>query len=296
MKQSDFFNITSMIDEAFLEEAMPRRYKTPRKLPLRWLTAAAAVLLTLGIGGGVWYRQAYVVLPDLTGKYERIYLPEEDNNDPIHIAGADSMMHYSIYYRSAYYVSTGKTVDGESVGELLFPVETGEVGIYRLRGVSDECAVAALMPYSGDYIVCVSATYLPDTTGTFAAMFPAGEALRVRAVRYTFDGKDGGRHTIAFAGYSEMKVLSYLLGKESTAVTASYEEIAEEKVILTVEASVPGLGCDKMTFSVTEDGTVYAELPQCRGTWHIGRRAVRGLLRYLTENGTGTEIVYKNDV
>lgn len=296
MKREDMLDIIGGIDEDFIEEATPKTFAAKRRRPTmrRLVSAAACFLVAAGIGAGAFAWQTRP-LPDLSGRFETKYVAQSENyfnknSAQTTISAVNAYM--GISYNSNYYKRKSKLPDENVAGAIKSGVvsEQGNVlEIYGVKGISESCAIA-LKSWDGSYDIYASMTYLPKTTGEWNESMSLEKTAKITSVQYLFTDENGDKKTVEFRNFDESRVYSLILGSGAEKISVCYGEADDTCLILKMH--IPSLGDDGIYVYVTSSGDVYAGMPECRGTYSIGKNAVRRLVNYFAENCEGKELSY----
>lgn len=295
MKREDMLDIIGGIDESFIEEAAPKTFAVKHRLTMRRLVSAAACLLVAtGIGAGAFAWQNRP-LPNLSGRFETKYVAQSENyfnknSAQTTVSAVDAYM--GISYNSNYYKRKSKLPDEYVSGVIRSGVasEQGNVlEIYGVKSISESCAIA-LKSWDGSYDVYASTAYLPKTAGEWNENMSLDETAKITSVQYLFTDENGAQKTVEFRNIDESRIYSLLLGNGAEKVSA-YSGEADD-VCLILKMHIPSLGYDDAYVYVTSLGDVYASMPECKGTYSIGKSTVRRLVNYLAENCEGKELSY----
>lgn len=293
MKRETTDEIIALIDDAFIEEAMPTEDCKKKKPNFgRILALAAGFLIAIGIGAGsvAWQNRP---LPDLSGRYETKYVSRKSGDGAfIQTAGAVEA-YMSIDYGNGSYKSSG-SVSGEYLSEMLKFAEledgSARLEIYKLNDISQKYAIA-IRSGRDKFDVLLNTLYLPGTVGEWKENIAFEKTAKITSVCYTFADRDGTSRTVEFENADESLIYSAIFGDGKAKITPCFTE--PEDICITVVMSIPSLGTDDFAVYISSSGDVYSKMPWRAGTYRISRNAVRSLIDYLAENCEGKELIYK---
>lgn len=119
MNDDKLINLMNDIDESYIDEAMPKRFR--RRFPLaRLISIAACIALLIGIGASVFIYNSAFALPSPSGKLETKHISGSEYDSVI--SSTDSTVgtldFMGIAYGSGYYVRKSETA-AENIGAVI---------------------------------------------------------------------------------------------------------------------------------------------------------------------------------
>lgn len=166
MNDDKLINLMNDIDESYIDEAMPKRFR--RRFPLaRLISIAACIALLIGIGASVFIYNSAFALPSPSGKLETKHISGSEYDSVI--SSTDSTVgtldFMGIAYGSGYYVRKSETA-AENIGAVIekgISLGLGSADIYEISGISRDFAIAVLGADSEKYFVYVNMSYFAAT-------------------------------------------------------------------------------------------------------------------------------------
>lgn len=157
--------------------------------------------------------------------------------------------------------------------------------LYRIKGISDACAVALQYEGSDKFYPAVNREYTPETLGELIADVNLREHLRVGTVYHTYRDEDGTIHDKEYAGLTVETVWEMLLSDTSaTNVADDYEWPTEWKNKMSIRIDVPLLDYTNISISLSEEGYLITNLLDAGKIFYIGEDKVAAFMEYVEEH------------
>lgn len=288
------------IDDTFIEQAMPTRVRRAldrRGRVTRRLGMAAGLILALGICAAAVFGRMSAPFPDVSDRLAvklvtdttpGIHTPESTPGSDISISSR-----LAVTYREQLYIGCGTVVPRDETEYLLgtapqayYP--TDALQIYKLRGVSERCAVAVGSREGLVLSVCTNPQYRPDTLdGLMNDILGAAEFT---GVHYLFSDRSGQPQTAEYDCPAD-RITALLRSARDEKLTQASEDISD--TCLTFFADIPVLGCTDVEISIGRDGRAQADVLGQTYQFRIGRTQLHRFVRYLTDNCDGQLLIYE---
>lgn len=151
--------------------------------------------------------------------------------------------------------------------------------LYRIRGISDACAVA--LQYAGrtDYFPATNSQYAPATLEQLIADLSLREHLRVGTVYHSYRDEEGTLHDVHYNGLTVEKVWELLM--ENTALPNEYDWQHQWQEKIAVSIDMPLLGYTNVSLSLSKDGYMRTNLLDTEKTFFIGADTVAAFMDYV---------------
>ncbi len=308
MKKNKITNALNYIDDELVSQAMS--YKRKRsKLPI-WITAGAvAALVSVCIG---LYHKSENPFPVKT-------LPAQTNTEviPLPIPPWDEQEMYQKYTvidtDGIQYSIRKSTVEADNVAEKLqsvtaqgwehdfdaagdFILHTHDAEIYRINGISPECAVAVKFGGDDKYYSAVNSYYKPDILNDFVTGLNLRENLTCGFASRLYQKKLSGEYiTVRYENVDIKKVWELLDSAPSAPNVSDEISIAQTKELLVVSVSIPLLGYENFSLSIREGGYVRTNLLDTGKMFYVGEENTEAFVDYVTKNCPGYEIRFEKD-
>lgn len=201
----------------------------------------------------------------------------------------------TVVYQGVQYDSCVTAVEAQWIGEPLGSAtltgydsinevaHTAQAELYALNTLSRECAVA--LRFAGDdrYYAYAATGYQPQTLGDFIDALNLKETLTFGSVWQTNAvGAPGGSLT-EYTGLSGEAAWRLLLS-DVQAPAVSYNQVIEDEdcaAVMSVSVSLPLLGRENVSLSVTQNGYLTTNLLDTAHAFFIGREAVQQFTDYV---------------
>lgn len=321
MKEKKILKALTDVDDSFIEDAEPEKKEKSKIKYIRWIAAAACIILAVGIGitinhigsfynGGV-ISEEETTTSAATENNEEVF---EEGNTEIVIEEATmipldenfwknldiNQQYDKLQYKSAIYYNHNIPVPEVETGEKITDATTKgtdpfdntsytkNVSVYRLKKISDKIAVAVKFEESDKYFV-----YLND----FCEFETSGEIIDELKLRDNMKAIDGyyEENDIALIRYEKIDtdVIWKMLLDDTT-----LKSIKETDRILlpdfSVEIEVYPFSSDG-SISVTKDGYLIINIFHRETIFFIGREKAENFIDYVMENYKGKKLVYTTD-
>lgn len=310
MKDHPTDRLLADVDDSFIEEAMPGRLREatrPRARITRWLAAAACLVVVAGIGTAAAIGSLNTPLPDVSDRLETKIVAKNDPASDINvdnIGGSISIAsRLSFSYHGRTYIGNGTTVTRHTAETLLDSLDPaaedatpspdmyypgGIVEVYKLRGISADCAVAIGTQNGGALSVCINPGYRPDSLGTL--MTDLYDAAVFTTVRYSFTDKSGQARVAEFDCPAE-KLRALLVSSPGTAKSGEPQD--DFDACLTICMDIPSLGYTDVPVRIAPDGRVRADVLGSTCEFRIKKSSVRSFVSYLAQSCDGYLLVFE---
>lgn len=292
MNDDKLINLISDIDESYIDEAMPKRFR--RRFPLaRLISIAACIALLIGIGASVFIYNSAFALPSPSGKLETKHISGSEYDSVI--SSTDSTVgtldFMGIAYGSGYYVRKSETA-AENIGAVIekgISLGLESADIYEISGISRDFAIAVLGAESGKYSVYVNMSYFAATREILENALSLEENAVFTSAYYYYQGKDGEAKTAEFIGIRREYVYDAIFGGRDRGLTASHE--ADSDICMRLCMEIPAIGCKNAAVSLTADGTAYITVFGMNYRFDLGRIRAHRLINHIAENCKGYDII-----
>lgn len=292
MNDDKLINMMNDIDESYIDEAMPKRFR--RCFPLaRVVSIAACIVLFIGIGASVFIYNSAFTLPSPTGRLETKHISGSEYNSVMSktestVGTLDFMW---IAYGSGYYVRKSETA-AENIGAA---IERGvslgmqSADIYEISGISHEFAIAVSGTESGKYSVYVNMSYFAATREALENTLSLEENAVFTSAYYYYEGKNGEAKTAEFVGAEREQIYDAIFGGKDKELIASHD--ANHDICLKFCMEIPSIGCKNAAISLAADGTAYITVFDMSYRFDIGRIRTHRLINHIVENCKGYDII-----
>lgn len=292
MNDDKLINLMNDIDESYIDEAMPKRFR--RRFPLaRLISIAACIALLIGIGASVFIYDSAFALPSPSGKLETKHISGSEYDSVI--SSTDSTVgtldFMGIAYGSGYYVRKSETA-AENIGAVIekgISLGLGSADIYEISGISRDFAIAVLGADSEKYFVYVNMSYFAATREILENALSLEENAVFTSAYYYYQGKDGEAKTAEFIGVGGEYVYDAIFGGRDRGLTASHE--ADSDICMRLCMEIPAIGCKNAAVSLTADGTAYITVFGMNYRFDLGRIRAHRLINHIAENCKGYDII-----
>ena len=292
MNDDKLINLMNDIDESYIDEAMPKRFR--RRFPLaRLVSIAACIALLIGIGASVFIYNSAFALPSPSGKLETKHISGSEYDSVI--SSTDSTVgtldFMGIAYGSGYYVRKSETA-AENIGAVIekgISLGLESADIYEISGISRDFAIAVLGADSEKYFVYVNMSYFAATREILENALSLEENAVFTSAYYYYQGKDGEAKTAEFIGIRREYVYDAIFGGRDRGLTASHE--ADSDIYMRLCMEIPAIGCKNAAVSLTADGTAYITVFGMNYRFDLGRIRAHRLINHITENCKGYDII-----
>ncbi len=309
-KAETMLDAVGFIDEAFIAEADEIRGKKKLTSKRKILMASAACLCVVAAG----YAVCRAVIPgnsrdDRRWEYYEMSGTDNSSLDTVALIPKWEEMSitqkfYELEFQGGRYSVGGKPLASyEKVGEKLGSATlsgydvyedksyTASVGIYGIKGISDECAVAVKFENDDAYYPYYCFTYKPATLGEFCEKLNLRENLTTGGV-YLRDMKNGkdDNATIYFENVSTEKIWEYLLKYSDAAAAEDYDSMWLSRKG-GMSANIEILGIENLSISFSDDGWLVTNLLATGKAFYIGEEAVEEFIEFLVDECEGVQIV-----
>lgn len=294
MRENEMNDLISAIDDRFISEAMPGKFKKPRR-SLKKLIAAAACLVAVsavaaGAGIGIALR-----LPDVDGKLERkVVCTPTDAGGKINISSTTEPTVFfecpGVIFRGNYYIAASNGYSAVGQGKILDTVPAGdkyEAEICEINGISSDYAVLLRFLPDTDGAVYVNVNYSPKTPGELFSDIGLAAAQAGVSALYHYTDDSGKTHTAMYEADDASELIKRLFSRPDVKMNDTTESA---DVMLTVTLPIPAIKNAAAVFFISRDGNVTVELPEYRANFEIGTLRARALARYIAKNYHGWEI------
>ncbi len=171
-----------------------------------------------------------------------------------------------------------------------------EAEIYRINGISPECAVA--VKYIGDtvYYPAVNSYYKPEALSDFVNGLNLRDNLSCGFASQLYKKKLSGKYVTVYYEDVDIQKLWELLDSSTDAPNV-FDEAAfmQPRDILTVSVSIPLLGYENFSVSIKEGGFVWTNLLDTGKMFYIGEEGTNAFVEYVTESCPGYEIRFETE-
>lgn len=292
MNDDKLINLMNDIDESYIDEAMPKRFR--RRFPLaRLVSIAACIALLIGIGASVFIYNSAFSLPSPSGRLETKHISGSEYDSviikPDSIAGTLDFM--GIVYGSGYYVRKSETA-AENVG---IAIEKGvslgmqSADIYEISGISRDFAIAVSDAESVKYSVYVNMSYFAATREALENALSLEENAVFTSAYYYYKDKDGEAKTAEFVGVGREYVYDAIFGGKDKELIASHD--ADSDICMKLCMEIPSIGCKNAVISLTADGTAYITVFDMSYRFDLGRIRTHRLINHIAKNCKGYDII-----
>lgn len=292
MNDDKLINLMNDIDESYIDEAMPKRFR--RRFPLaRLISIAACIALLIGIGASVFIYNSAFALPSPSGKLETKHISGSEYDSVI--SSTDSTVgtldFMGIAYDSGYYVRKSETAAENISAVIEKGVSLGleSADIYEISGISRDFAIAVLGAESEKYFVYVNMSYFAATREILENALSLEENAVFTSAYYYYQGKDGEAKTAEFIGVRREYVYDAIFGGRDRGLTASHE--ADSDICMRLCMEIPAIGCKNAAVSLTADGTAYITVFGMNYRFDLGRIRAHRLINHIAENCKGYDII-----
>ncbi len=294
MRPEDAHDLISGIDDCFISEAMPGRFRQKHSAR-KWFAAAACFIAIVGIIGGSLYGAA-LRLPDVEGKLEKKQVTAvavtTDIFDASCLSAPSIVFEYPVIkYRGGSYIGQKAQPRSGDMGKKLdtAPTEDGnEVVIRKINGVSSDYAVAVAYDADTPGGIYINAGYSPTSLEKLLRDTGLERGPFITSAFYYYRDGAGAAKTAEFEITDEASVWQRLFSSDKKLSNATAGN--EGGVMLTITASLSALGNSRAVFRIDADGNATVELPEYRAAFSIGKLRARSIARYITENFHGYEL------
>ncbi len=292
MNDDKLINLMNDIDESYIDEAMPKRFR--RRFPLaRLISIAACIALLIGIGASVFIYNSAFALPSPSGKLETKHISGSEYDSVI--SSTDSTVgtldFMGIAYGSGYYVRKSETA-AENISAVIekgISLGLESADIYEISGISRDFAIAVLGADSEKYFVYVNMSYFAATREILENALSLEENAVFTSAYYYYQGKDGEAKTAEFIGIRREYVYDAIFCGRDRGLTASHE--ADSDICMRLCMEIPAIGCKNAAVSLTADGTAYITVFGMNYRFDLGRIRAHRLINHITENCKGYDII-----
>lgn len=292
MNDDKLINLMNDIDESYIDEAMPKRFR--RRFPLaRLASIAACIALLIGIGASVFIYNSAFALPSPSGKLETKHISGSEYDSVISSTNSTvgTLDFMGIAYGSGYYVRKSETA-AENIGAAIEKgVSLGleSADIYEISGISRDFAIAVSGAESGKYFVYVNMSYFAATREAFENALSLEENSVFTSAYYYYKDKDGEAKTAEFVGVRREYVYDAIFGGKDKELIASHD--TDPDICLKLCMEIPSIGCKNAAISLTADGTAYIIVFGMSYRFDLGRIRTHRLINYIVENCKGYDII-----
>ncbi len=310
MKNERILKALGEIDDDLVLESAPGE-SIKKRIPIKWLSAAASLLLAAAVGIGAWQAGLFLKNPgpetadkrwpekQLTGGTNT---SEEIAREPAWDEMTISQQFGEVEFNSARYHSQTTEIGGGRVGRALGSaslsgqdiytnkIHTAAADIFEINGLSADCAVALMFEGREDYYVYVNHYYTPKSLGSFIDDLSLEENLFFGSAWYDFRNGDGSISLIEFVGLEDSVVWRMLLDERSLLPVDDYDKHFFITV-MSISVNIPLLGYENISLGVTEDGYLTTNILGTGKAFYIGAEKAARFVDYVIENCEGYEIV-----
>lgn len=204
----------------------------------------------------------------------------------------------SFQHDGAEYVTRTARIPDDQVGAYLYPavltgqdyasgaLHTANAGVYRIQGISPDCAVAVRFEGYDGYYSYTNRAYFPSALGELMDSLSLTETLSFGTV-YRPDG--------AALDTYDAAVLKQLL-TDCRSIKRTDDQEAR-KVLFQVSVSVGLLGIENKSMQFTEDGYLHTNLMEWGYSFYIGTETVQDIANAIgIENAVSSPTTETEDV
>lgn len=153
-------------------------------------------------------------------------------------------------------------------------------GIYEIKDISPECALAVKFNGEESFHVYVNAEYAPDTLGQFI------DDLNMRSTvsfgkAYSDKTENREYTSIIYADFDDSIVWDMLLS-DTNVKNISYDRFYDK--IAGISVDIPLLGYENVSLGVTKDGYIITNILNTQKCFFIGKEKAEAFGEYLQEN------------
>lgn len=283
MTGEDLWNAIGCADEKFLEHSEKVSKSGSLSGRIKWASRAACFCLA-AVGIGILLRPATVPTRDwnstgITTEVGAIIPPWEEKSVcerfPYFTQNGTS------YGASRCVLPTDKISDelGKTVlqGKDVYSgkVHITDAVIYKIEGISTQCAAALRFPEQGDYYVYINSDYWPETLGQFLSDLSLPYNLTSGAVWKESAG------TLTECTGLDTSVVWELLLSEPELTTVRFEEADLGKRLMSISVNVRLLGIENVSIAVTENGYLTTNILGLGKAYFIGTERVHAFTEYV---------------
>ncbi len=309
MREERLLNTIGLIDDEFVCEAdVPLNIKPSY---VKWVSAVAGVAAVFVVGIGVWnsgiFNEAENTLEDRLFPQKTVPLATGQAGEMAVVKRWEEMTVSEKFgefeFGGIKYSSMVSEVNAVDVGEYLGEsisigydiytetTYTSNVKIYSLKGISNECAVAAEFEGYEGYCVFINFDYRPETLGDFIDALNLRENISFGLVHYDWRTEDKPITHIEFTDVSEDKIWEMLLSDRTIkSVPDSPDMIYLSEISISVD--IPILGYENIAIWVDEGGYLVTNILGS-AKFYIGDEKKDAFIDYVMKNCTGYELIYE---
>ncbi len=325
MKEKKILEALNEIDDEFIEKSNPQIKKADKKPYLKWITVAACLFLAIGVGitvhhtnnirdGGIIYAETEKPTKETTtatsptGENEEfteeavteiaiegVYIPVD--KDFWKNLSIDKKYNNVSYKNSEYYNNSTK-ITGAHIGEKIGKVtatgtdpynnekHTKEVTIYRIKTISDDCAVAVKFEESKDFFVYVNRFCNFENLGEIVEKLSLDKNLKVVTGFY----RENDVSQIRYDNLDNSLVLNMLRNNKNLKALEEPDEILLSDILFEIQIS-PVASSAGNTISVSKKGYLLVNVFHTQHIFFIGKENAEKFVTSVTENYEGKKLV-----
>lgn len=229
-----------------------------------------------------------------TGIPELAFIPRWDS-----MTVADQFNNFS-YNGTVYYTGSKKIFGDNEVGELLSMSEstgydiyedkdyTIKCGVYSIKGISPECAVAVKYEGYDEYYPAQNQYYYPETLGDLINDLNLRENLSFGSIYYSF-WKDGiianGNYIMMVYTLPDPAVIWDLLLSDTSLKNEGDEHYTASDMSISID--IDKLGVKNISLAVNDDGYLQTNILATGKSFYIGKDKIEAFIDYVLTYGDG---------
>lgn len=308
MKREDISEAVGNISTKHIQEAAPGKRTNKRPAWMKWgamaaclcliLAASIAVPLLRDDGGSTALPIKEVPRPSQTGS-EIAVVPKWEEM-------TISQQFAEVNYNGIRYSSRTAELSADQIA-----AELGEVSmqgydtytdksynatgkIYRITGISENCAAAVQFDGQSAYYAYVNSYYQPETLGQFIEDLNLRDNLITGSVWQDKLDENDEYQAYEYTGLGTDTVWNFLLADTSLAAVEDYDAQAFE-TLMSISVDIPLLGYKNISLSVTKEGYLTTNILDTGKAFFIGTDKVNDFMQYVYDNCDGFQIVYVDE-
>ncbi|MCI8309012.1 MAG: hypothetical protein HFJ45_02115 [Clostridia bacterium] len=162
--------------------------------------------------------------------------------------------------------------------------------IYKIKGVSYNCAIAIKFENDMQYYVYINFKYKPNTLSDLVEDLNLKNTIYFDTIIYN---NIDGQENIEFENINDNDVWNLLFYNLS--LNNEYSNINNDsKCIMTIIARIPLLGYKKVNINIMSDGYIHTNILNTEEAFFIGEEKMQEFIEYISKNYEGFKVIYRN--
>ncbi len=321
MKEKKVLEALTDIDDNLIEEAEPQKKDKGRIKYIKWIAAAACIILAIGIGvtinhiDNIYDGGGIGIINEEGEEKTTTEIITTDNNEEIvteiAIEGVIELIdedfwknlkinqrYNNITYNSSVYYTSGTIISHDDVGEKLKKLNaygtdpfdnkkhTKKATVYRIKNVSDECAVAVKFEEEESYFAYVNRICEFETLGEIMEKLALEENLEITSGFYREDDVS----QIKYESIDSAVVLNLLRENRKLKALKEPDEILLSDLLFEIEIP-PVASSAGNTISVCRKGYLLVNIFHSQNIFFIGEEKAENFIDYMIKNYKGKKLV-----